>query len=87
MAIGDCSGVESVLILSKKNFVGILKLVPLTNSPSEVLLDKLPPTLATRFNLFVKSCFAVTKNSEFNSPNELSPISNSPVLRLWCPGL
>ena len=63
-----------------KNAVGILKSVPLTNIPSEVLLDKFPPTLATILSLSVKSCFAVTKNSEFNSLNVLSPISIDPLL-------
>ena len=66
-----------------KNAVGILKSVPLTNIPSEVLLDKLPPTFATILSFSVKLCLAVTKNSEFNSLNVLCPISIDPLAIKW----
>ena len=69
MASGASTGALTVFKFATKNLVGILKSEPKIIIPSELRLDKLPPRLATAFNLSVNSYLAVNKNSEFNSPN------------------
>ena len=54
MANGASTGEEICYKFDKKNFVGILKLLPSSIIPSEDLLDKLPPKLA------IKSIFSVS---------------------------